>query len=339
MSKFCGQCGHRAIGAFCGQCGSRIGGVSKSSVEQVHMPATQPMGTLTEPAVRDAVEQPEEDNPRETGLAGPGVVEETPRSRRLQKPLLISTVLLVALVAGGYFLATQQTLPWSSATTVTKTPNSGSGQSLPDVAESTPPADAAPSSTPERPGTASTTGFDPVQLGLCPDACVESGSVDFQHPAWGTVTLRTFAPESPPGMAGAAVLSESGEVLWYLQAAQENDHQYEWSLAAPAIDSSGLLFINYNPGRYNGLAILRPTADGMDIVAWPYDAPGGQVLYNAELEGPGEDGKYVIIQYRNDCTPSCADGTTTTEQLTWNGSEFAASQPRSTDEVGRVSVP
>lgn len=76
--------------------------------------------------------------------------------------------------------------------------------------------------------------------------------------------------------------------------------------------------------------MLIPTADGFEDIGW--DDTGGSTqhyygqhaYYNAELLGPGPDGRYTIRQYLHSCTPDCASGPTTIEDLHWNGSDYVA---------------
>jgi len=37
---------------------------------------------------------------------------------------------------------------------------------------------------------------------------------------------------------------------------------------------------------------------------------------------PGTDGEYTIRQSHNNCTPDCATGTITTQDLHWNGNDY-----------------
>lgn len=165
--------------------------------------------------------------------------------------------------------------------------------------------------------------FDPDSTGQCATPCSVTGSVEFEHPSFGPVTLYTLLPDNPPGAATAVLVDAAGTVRWVLPGTEEERRQYEFSLADPATDSTGLYFINYNPGRYNGITVLKPTSVGMEVIAGWYDRPQGQDLYYASLEGPGSDGRYTVVKSSNDCTPDCASGKTTSVRLRWNGTTFA----------------
>lgn len=165
--------------------------------------------------------------------------------------------------------------------------------------------------------------LDPDSTGMCASPCTITGSVPLNHPAFGHVTLYTLQPNNPPAEATAVLVDQSGRIRWALPGNAEERTQYEFALAKPATDASGLYFINYNPGRYNGLTVLRPSATGMDVIAGWYNNPMGQDLYYARLDGIGSDGKYTVIKSENDCTPDCAGGLITEQRLKWDGTEFA----------------
>jgi hypothetical protein len=44
--------------------------------------------------------------------------------------------------------------------------------------------------------------------------------------------------------------------------------------------------------------------------------------YYAELIGPNSSDVYTIRQSHNDCVPGCAQGTVTSRDLHWNGSDY-----------------
>lgn len=103
---------------------------------------------------------------------------------------------------------------------------------------------------------------------------------------------------------------------------------------SPASDATGNTFVTYNPGRYDGVLVLVPTSDGFADIGWDEMSTasnpsywGRLAFYYAELIGPGADGQYSIRQSSNDCDPSCADGTTTYEDLRWNGTDYVAQDP------------
>ncbi|MFT4398040.1 hypothetical protein ACLTEW_24255 [Gordonia lacunae] len=144
---------------------------------------------------------------------------------------------------------------------------------------------------------------------------------DIADPTVGTyrVSLVTFPQYEDPedavtaeGGANACVAvtrEDSSELLTI----PINVSELSLFFATPAVDATGNLFINYNPGRYNGLLVISS------------DRQGGVKhidRYNADLLGPGPDGQYAINQHSQDCTPSCAEGTTSTQSLRWNGTDY-----------------
>lgn len=163
---------------------------------------------------------------------------------------------------------------------------------------------------------------DPTKLGLCSRACQSNGKFQFTHPTWGRVTLFTLISFERNGPTNAVVVDAAGRVRWSMGGTDDDRYNYEWALANPARDKSGLIFINYNPGRYNGLYVLQPVPDGMRVVAGTYYVHQGQDLYYASLEGPAADGLYRVLKSNNDCDPTCAEGTTTSVRLKFNGRSF-----------------
>ena len=91
--------------------------------------------------------------------------------------------------------------------------------------------------------------------------------------------------------------------------------------------ATGNTFVTYNPGRYDGVLVLIPDAGGFEDIGWDDQNShqhyyGKHAYYYAELMGPGANGQYTIRQSHNDCTPSCAGGTVTTQDLHWHGSDY-----------------
>ena len=169
----------------------------------------------------------------------------------------------------------------------------------------------------------------------CRSACAVTAQVAFTHPDWGPCVLFTTvsepqpetAPETAPETgagtvtdagptADITVLDGDGTVRWQYRAG----FWLELKLALPARDATGNIFLTYNPGRYNGVIVLHPTAGGFeDFDTLP--APGGYLarFYGADLVGPDADGRYAVDHYVNDCTPSCAEGTVRHFFHSWNG--------------------
>lgn len=159
-----------------------------------------------------------------------------------------------------------------------------------------------------------------IAAGVCDAGAIASGSVHFEHPTWGRSVLATCKTAEPPGVMGAAVFDRAGRLQWKRRI---DDTFYEFRVNAPGADASGNLFVIYNPGRYDGLEIYRPTADGMRILAgWEAGEMKEPNFYYAEIAGPGQDGLFRVIQWNNDCTPDCAGGTITSKTYRWDGRAY-----------------
>ncbi|WP_187285035.1 hypothetical protein [Streptomyces sp. OR43] len=96
--------------------------------------------------------------------------------------------------------------------------------------------------------------------------------------------------------------------------------------ASPATDSTRNVFVVYNPGRYDGVLVLVPTADGFADISWrsaeDHYSGGRFAFYHARPVGPGKDGAYAIVQSIKGCDPSCAEGATAKVTLRWNGHDY-----------------
>ncbi|MFE4540512.1 hypothetical protein ACFRKB_36525 [Streptomyces scopuliridis] len=147
---------------------------------------------------------------------------------------------------------------------------------------------------------------------------------DIQHPDLGAVRVflvRRSASGEPVGCVAA--VTGSGRAL-----ATTDVDIYEKSLrfADPATDATKNTFVIYNPGRYDGVLVLVPNADGFEDIGWSdtTDHYGGGrfAYYNARLAGPGEDGRYTISRSSNSCDPTCAEGATAMVTLRWNGHDY-----------------
>jgi hypothetical protein len=148
---------------------------------------------------------------------------------------------------------------------------------------------------------------------------------DIQHPDLGAVRVylvRRSATDDPTGCVAA--VTGSGRTL----ASTDVDiYENDLHFADPATDATKNTFVIYNPGRYDGVLLLVPNADGFEDIGWSDPAAehysGGRfAYYNARLAGPGKDGRYTIIKSENSCNPSCAEGATAKVTLRWNGHEY-----------------
>jgi hypothetical protein len=93
--------------------------------------------------------------------------------------------------------------------------------------------------------------------------------------------------------------------------------------ASKPLDRAGNIFINYDPGRYNGVIVLRPDAEGfIDFDSLPTVDNYAGMFYWAEAQDVDDDGVLEIVHTTNDCNPSCVEGKLGENIYQWNGTEF-----------------
>lgn len=161
---------------------------------------------------------------------------------------------------------------------------------------------------------------------VCPAACSLRGAYEFTHPTWGDSRL-LLVGERYDSEYGDDVFFNSQIVLvdaeGRIQWVNPMDAMYEFEFANPTMDASGNLFINYNPGRLNGVIILRPQEQGFEDFE-TLDGTGSYRtrFYGADLDGPGPDGLYAVRKEENDCDPTCTGGTTWYSWYDWDGSDY-----------------
>ncbi|MFF9103206.1 hypothetical protein ACF1AU_21785 [Streptomyces rubrogriseus] len=150
---------------------------------------------------------------------------------------------------------------------------------------------------------------------------------DIRHPDLGPVRVflvRRPASDEPAGCVAA--VTGSGRALAPVEVDANWSMKDPLRFAAPATDSTKNLFVIYNPGRYDGVLVLVPTADGFADIGWrspeEYYSGGRLAFYYARPVGPGRDGEYAIVQYIKGCDPSCAEGATAKVTLRWDGHDY-----------------
>ncbi|WP_246227589.1 serine/threonine-protein kinase [Mycolicibacterium helvum] len=152
---------------------------------------------------------------------------------------------------------------------------------------------------------------------------------DLEHPYVGR--MRVFIIPQTPSY-GAAVgdgacisaVTAAGSVLMPIPV----KFGYGFEFAEPATDLTGNLFIRYHGGGAHNPAmvlVLVPTAQGFRTT--------GEDMLDTELIGPGVDGRYVLREHQNDCTPSCANGTWTDKDLHWGGAGYVGEDKPATPAV------
>ena len=192
-------------------------------------------------------------------------------------------------------------------------------------------------STPNTPAAEPPTEVEIADLIGCTDQCHVSGTVQLNHPSWGEVTLATYAPAEGSGEVGMVVVDTSRKVVW--EWAVEDDWYYTFqpaglqgplypisgSVVSSASDSLGHIFIDYDPGRYNGVIVLKPTVDGFeDFNTLGERDDYAKRFYFAETVDVDGDGQFEIVDYFTDCEPSCAGADITSTIMRWNGDDYVA---------------
>lgn len=165
---------------------------------------------------------------------------------------------------------------------------------------------------------------DLIKAGVCGAGGRITGHTSFTHPTWGKSMFVTCLDLVNRELQGLAVTDARGTIRWSYQI---TGNYYELGTPTPGSDASGNLFVIYNPGRYDGVAIFQPVDDSMKRLAgfYSYDDAAGEDerFYFSELVGPDNSGLFSIRQSSNDCSPSCAGGTTLSRLYFWNGVDYA----------------
>lgn len=158
-------------------------------------------------------------------------------------------------------------------------------------------------------------------LGACRSRCIISSKLDFDHPTWGRCTIvTTKAADTATVDANIAVVDAAGTLRWH----HWGGGWPELALAEPARDRTGHIFLNYNPGRYNGVVILGPSKAGFDTYdSLPPPDDYRSRFYSSDLRDVDGDGIYEVDSAINDCDPTCAEGTVNHTIYHWNGTTYA----------------
>jgi hypothetical protein len=149
----------------------------------------------------------------------------------------------------------------------------------------------------------------------------ETARIQFNHPSWGKVTL-LISKEGPNKPGHIIVFDSAGYIRWDYTMMRV----YELGAYQAPRDRSGNLFLYYNPGRYNGVIVLRPDIDGMESFG-TLPPPGDYEsrFYSADIADDNGDGTYEINVDANACLPDCATGTITRTTYRWNGRDYVGS--------------
>jgi hypothetical protein len=142
------------------------------------------------------------------------------------------------------------------------------------------------------------------------------------HPTWGPSRLLTTKSSNESVVdANIVVLDERNVVQWQ----HWGGAWIELSAATPPTDATDNLFLNYNPGRYNGVIVLRPIAGGFDdFGSLPEQGGYTSPFYSATLEDLNDDGIYEVVSQVNTCDPNCAEGRIERTVFRWDGTVYIA---------------
>lgn len=196
-----------------------------------------------------------------------------------------------------------------------------------------------------------------VPLGPPSGTVTEAGpgryDIAYDHAALGPMTVSVFAA-GDNGPASVTATDATGGVVYqydanlYKLAPARLDDAEGNPGAWAATDATTNVFIEYNPGRSNGVMILIPTTTGFTAGATEWTDSSQGRFYSASLVDQESDGTFEISQISNDCDPSCGAGTSTATIFHWNGSDYVegpasgaaggAADQISVDALGPVSL-
>ncbi len=157
-------------------------------------------------------------------------------------------------------------------------------------------------------------------LPALPSFGTETGRVSFRHPSWGPATLiSSFRVDYDDG-AGQGfirVVDADGRTRWRAQTAGP---WYLMELNTPAIDSAGNMFVNWDPGRENGVTVLRPKPGGMaDFGTLAENGEYRVRFYWAHVVDVEGDGVFEVAKHDCDSYPHCEPRD---EIWRWDGTDF-----------------
>lgn len=189
---------------------------------------------------------------------------------------------------------------------------------------------------------------DLLRLAGCREGpCAVTGRIPVDHPRWGRVLLVTFGPQ--PGITPMCAdrmliaVGGSGDIVWESGVSDGGCPWYRFGPAGAAeygsevrspVDEAGRIFLDWDPGRYNGVTVLSVTDEGFaDHRTLPVETYGVR-FYSAVTEDTDADGIYEIRTSLNDCFESCAGGTTSETVFAWDGRDFVPVAPQAAQRCG-----
>lgn len=185
-------------------------------------------------------------------------------------------------------------------------------------------------------------------LASCVERCTVTGRIPMDHPTFGPIEVVTLRQTTTPPYDDCAfrpvlALDRSGAMVWnsglsgedgcfYYSFGPAGMQDYGSSVRNP-VDRAGRVFLDWNPGRYNGVSVLVPTPDGFDdLDTLPLDDYLTR-FYGSTVEDTDGDGAYEIVlevvEYLGSVGFPAWRAT-----FAWNGSDFAPRPETSPTECG-----
>lgn len=255
-------------------------------------------------------------------LASPATEVPTAQAvRRRRTPWLVAAFVLLLIAAAGIVAVathhgTRHSAASKPAPIASKVISKRQVVPSPDTSVS-----ASPASSPA-PAAVPVTSALLLAAGACTAPCTITGTVPFTDPVDGPSTFVTILNSIDSDGSGDGFLASvsNGRVTWYLQLPSQS---YETLAPAPvSIDKTGHIFINFNPGRYNGVIVLNPIGNSFNDYGSLPSQDGLGRFYSGDAVDPTHSGINEIQLTINNCAPDCADGTYIQTTYHWNGNDY-----------------
>lgn len=158
--------------------------------------------------------------------------------------------------------------------------------------------------------------------------------VGFDHPTWGPAILETTQTSGNGPVSITVFDKRTGLERWRY----DNQLMYELkptgfsdyiNQTESVVDDAGNIFIVYEPGRYYGVIVLRPTVNGFEDFGSlpPGDGYEGR-WYSSRVDDIDNDGVNEVVESLNNCDPRCINTDNYTEVTSkWDGKTFIDEAP------------
>ncbi|HEY2672576.1 MAG TPA: hypothetical protein VGJ07_19660 [Rugosimonospora sp.] len=155
----------------------------------------------------------------------------------------------------------------------------------------------------------------------CEAPCTVTGMVPLPHTKWGPGTLVTTGASDGvhPQVQNIFVLDATGTVQWRFK----TDSWQFLRANTPVTDKTGHIFLEYNPGRYDGLVVLAMTSQGVDdFQSLPKSGDLVGRFYGGVTVDPHKTGTFQVLVSTNTCDPDCAAANYVDATFVWNGHDY-----------------